>query len=402
MKILLVQPSNAVAGAELSALQILEGLSQRYGVTYHVALPPPDNSLYVSMLQKTSDGMINLPLMTWHRSTVDSLQTQAVSLLYRLYKGQLLSSLFRLLRYVRDCQIDIIYSNSGLCPVGAMAARLAGIPHVWHLREKMGAGSEFPLYLGDRLSKQLFREWSARVVCNSQFTAGFFADNPSKVTIILNGIETQHFATPEALSQGKTLRQSLQVPENTCLIGMTGSIFSSWKEHRLFLQAAQILKQKGIQAKYVIFGGATEPGHSVYAKSVFQDVEDFGLQADVLFAEMQVNIPAMMHSLDLMMHPTSQESSCRVVMEAMAAGKPVVGVNAGGVGELIRDGENGLSVPARNPERLAGAALQMLSEPALRQRLAAQAAAHARQYFDIARTQNEVHTVFQEVMSPTQ
>ncbi len=401
MKVLLIQPSNAVAGAELSALQILEGLSQRYRVSYHVALPPPDNSLYVSMLRKTCDGIINLPLITWHRSKVASLQAQAVSLLYRLYKGRLFSTLFSLLRYVREHKIDIIYSNSGLCPVGAMVARLAGISHVWHLREKMGTGSEFPLYLGDRLSKQLFRDWSARLVCNSQFTAGFFADNPSKVTIILNGIETQHFATPEALSQGKTLRQSLQVPGDTCLVGMTGSIFSSWKEHRLFLQAAQILKKKGIQAKYVIFGGATEPGHSAYAKSVFQDVVDFGLHADVLFAEMQVNIPAMMHALDLMMHPTSQESSCRVVMEAMAAGKPVVGVNAGGVGELIRDGENGLSVPARSPERLAGAALQMLSEPALRQRLAAQAAAHARQYFDISRTQDEVYTVFDEVMRQT-
>lgn len=401
MRVLLVQPSNAVAGAELSALQILEGLSQRYGVAYHVALPPPDNSLYVSMLRKTSDGVINLPLMTWHRSTVNSLQTQIVSLLYRLYKGQLFSSIFRLLRYVRDHKIDIIYSNSGLCPVGAMVARLAGIPHIWHLREKMGTGSEFPLYLGDRFSKHLFRDWSARLICNSQFTAGFFADKPLKVTIILNGIETQQFSTPEALSQGKTLRQSLQVSENTYLVGMTGSIFSSWKEHRLFLQAAQILKQKGLRAKYVIFGGATEPGNSVYAKSVFQDVVDFGLQNDVLFAEMQVNIPAMMHALDLMMHPTSQEGSGRVVMEAMAAGKPVVGVNAGGVGELIRDGENGLSVPARNPQRLAGAALQMLSEPALRQRLAEQAAAHARQYFDISRTQDEVHTVFQEVMSST-
>ncbi len=398
MKILLVQPSNAIAGAEMSALQVLEGLSQKFGVACYVALPSPEDSPYVSMLKNTCSEVITVSLLTWHRAKSASLQTHLISLLYRFYKDKPVYSVWKLLKFVKSHGIDLIYSNSGLCPIGAVVARLVGIPHVWHIREKMGAGSEFPLFLGDVLSRKLFLQWSEFILCNSGFSAGFFGGESENLKIILNGIETKKFIDEDSVIRGKKLRKRLCISDQTMVIGMIGSIFSSWKEHGIFLEAINILKNNHTKKTCVIFGGSKDPKNSEYARTIFQKVIDLGLEKDVIFANIQTDIPAMINSIDIMMHPTSQEGSGRIVMEAMSAAKPVVGVNAGGVGELIKNGENGLSVPSKRPDLLAEAVLMLIQNEPLRSRIGKQALVHAQQYFELERTQAEIHEIFERVL----
>jgi L-malate glycosyltransferase len=398
MKVLLIQPSNTIAGAELSALQVLEGLTRTFDVTCHVALPPPESSLYASLLKKTCSGIITLPLITWHSPKASARKLSFKSTLYKLYKGKPFSSVWKLIRYVRTHAIDIIYSNSGLCPVGGIVSRLTGIPHVWHIREKMGSGSEFPFYWSDEFSRKLFQNWCDFIICNSGFTAGFFNGEIKKLKVILNGIDTQEFSREDAIARGRELRKNLGFHDQLPVIGMVGSIFSSWKEHIGFMQAAKILKDNKVKAYYVIFGGSRNPGQSVYANTVFQAMVDLGLQGDVKFVDTQTDIPAMINSMDIMMHPTSQEGSGRIIMEAMAAGKPIVGVDAGGVGELIRNGENGLSVPAKRPDLLAKAVMEMLENETMKSRIEKQALLHAQQNYELARTQAEIYEIFEQVL----
>lgn len=85
-------------------------------------------------------------------------------------------------------------------------------------------------------------------------------------------------------------------------------------------------------------------------------------------------------------------------MEAMAAGKPIVGVDAGGVGELIRNGENGLSVPAKRPDLLAKAVMEMLENETMKSRIEKQALLHAQQNYELARTQAEIYEIFEQVL----
>jgi len=382
----------------MSGLQIQEGLSWKFGVNCYAALPPPDSSLYASMLKKCCSGIILVPLFTWHRLKSTSPKTQLLSLLYRLYRGKLIFSVWKLLKFIKLHDIDLVYSNSGLCPVGGIVSRLAGIPHVWHIREKLGNGSEFPLFLGDGLSRKLFQHWSDFILCNSGFSAKFFGDQFENLKVVLNGIETKKFIGEDAVIRGRKLRKNLGVSSHSIVIGMVGNIFSSWKEHLIFLQTIKILKDNHVNASYVIFGGSKEPKHSEYAGAVFQNVIDLGLENDVHFVEIQSDIPAMINSLDIMVHPTSQEGSGRVIMEAMSAGKLVLGVNAGGVAELIINGENGFSVPAKRPDLLAKVALELIQDELLRLRIGQQAIAYAQRYFELERTQSEIYEIFEHVI----
>ena len=80
--------------------------------------------------------------------------------------------------------------------------------------------------------------------------------------------------------------------------------------------------------------------------------EELGIFASVTWAGFITDVPGMMGSLDILVHPTAKEGSGRVVMEAMAAGTPVVGVRAGGVSELIEDGITGLLVEDNDEKSL--------------------------------------------------
>ena len=89
----------------------------------------------------------------------------------------------------------------------------------------------------------------------------------------------------------------------------------------------------------------------------------------VRFLGFQQDVPALMAALDLLVHPAREEGIPNVIMEAMAAGKPVVSTAVGGVAELVRDGVDGRLVPPDDPAALARAVLELANDPERRRRM---------------------------------
>jgi glycosyltransferase involved in cell wall biosynthesis len=87
------------------------------------------------------------------------------------------------------------------------------------------------------------------------------------------------------------------------------------------------------------------------------------------------------------------------ILEALAAGRPVVATRVGGIPEIVRDGETGLLVPPEDPEALAGAIVRMLSDSALASRLGAGGAKLVREHFTLDRMVEGNERVYREILT---
>jgi glycosyltransferase involved in cell wall biosynthesis/peptidoglycan/xylan/chitin deacetylase (PgdA/CDA1 family) len=94
------------------------------------------------------------------------------------------------------------------------------------------------------------------------------------------------------------------------------------------------------------------------------EAERLGLADRILFLGWRDDIPAILESVDVVVHPSDSEALPNAVIEGMASARPVVATAVGGVPELITSGENGLLVPPRDPAALADAILSVLADPA--------------------------------------
>jgi glycosyltransferase involved in cell wall biosynthesis len=119
-----------------------------------------------------------------------------------------------------------------------------------------------------------------------------------------------------------------------------------------------------------------------------------GLGSRLLFAGARDDVPAVMAAIDVLVHPSDQESFGRVVVEAMAAGKPVVGAASGGVGEIIQHGRTGFTVPDNDAERFAAACRELLENSDRRRELGQNGRAYAQENFSIEAVADRVATLY--------
>jgi glycosyltransferase involved in cell wall biosynthesis len=384
-----------VGGAKISLASLV--CSAPPEQTSQLALAATPDEHLACLLGERVEKVHVLPLPNWIRRTPSGFGNSLLTWLARAKRGGYWIPVMKLARIIRKERIDLVHTNVGICPMGAYAARIAKRPHVWHVREPLGTQGEYPLTPGDERAARLFQKLSAAIICNSQYTAGFFRNHDIEPLVIYNGIDLSLFE--DAQHRGQLLRSKLGLGPNQTVVGMVGSLRADWKEHDLFLKSAAILHQEFPECRFVVFGGLSNLDLNPYTRSVRDLAIELGLQGALVFADFIDDVPAMMTSLDILAHPTSKEGSGRVVMEAMAAGRPVVGVQAGGVQETIQHGATGFLTPPRDAPALAEALKCLLRDDELREKMGTQARAYAWEHYSLARTAESIHSVYEEILT---
>ena len=241
----------------------------------------------------------------------------------------------------RARRYDVLYANSQKAfVVGAVAARLARRPLVWHLRDILTADhfSE----ARRRLVVRLANRFAARVVCNSRATADAFveAGGADRLTrVVYNGIGAAPF---DAVTddEARALRRSLELDERP-LVG-TFSRLAPWKGQHVLLDALRRLP--GWQA--LVVGDALFAEDRAYAEALHAEAARPDLAGRVHFLGFRDDVPALVKVCDAVAHTAvAPEPFGRVIVEGMLAERPVVATDAGGACELIEDGETGRLVP---------------------------------------------------------
>jgi glycosyltransferase involved in cell wall biosynthesis len=250
----------------------------------------------------------------------------------------------------RGRQFDVALANDTRSALyTSIGATLTRVPYVWHVRDLVGSGS--------RLERLALRLRPAAWIANSHAVSSSLVRlgcESARVVVIHNGVDTDRFQP--AASSG-TLRRELAIDESTVLVGAIGRLVP-WKALETLLEAAAHLRVGVPMATYLIVGDVvTDPANRPvavrYRESLLTLRDNLGLGDRVHFLGDRADVPRILAGLDVLVHTAIDEPFGRVLIEAMAAGKPVVATRGGGVAEIVEDGVTGYLVPPRDAAAVA-------------------------------------------------
>jgi glycosyltransferase involved in cell wall biosynthesis len=206
--------------------------------------------------------------------------------------------------------------------------------------------------------------------------------------LIPNGIPTDEYApNPDTRAQW---RQAHGIEPRATVVTHIGR-FAVQKNHALLVEAFAQVHSDAPLYLLLVGGGELED-------AVREQVVELGLQERVRFLGVRADVPAILNASDLFVLSSRWEGNPMSVMEALAAGLPVVSTAVGGVPELVREGETGLLVPSEDTGALACALQALVDDPARRQAMGAAARQHAIAHFDIRHTVRGYEQLYESLL----
>lgn len=232
-----------------------------------------------------------------------------------------------------------------------------------------------------RRFKQVALRRVKRVVCNSKTAEQTLVREGiarhDQADYIPNGIELERFS-------------AARQPNDALTVGMVGSL-TSVKNPELFVRAAAkvIEEHPTVRFMHIGKGPLMDDMHTLARELEIDDSITFYGQRD--------DVSALLGRMDIFALTSTSEGMPNAVMEAMAAGLPVVATDVGDCRELITDGENGLIVPTGDVNALASALIRLIEDAELRRRMGRRS--HERiQAFDVGRMAQHYQAVYEQVM----
>lgn len=289
----------------------------------------------------------------------------------------------RLARRLRRLRPDIVHTNTLKAALyGGIAGRLAGVPVVWHVRDRIA-----PAYL-PRSAVWLVRAASrvvpTMVVANSDATLATLGRGPRRSAVVPSPVEFPSIGEV-------TTREREDRPFTVGLVGR----LAPWKGQDLFLRAFAAAFAGGEQRAVVV--GSALFGEDEWAGSLPRLAGSLGIADQVEFTGFVDDVGSVYRGLDALVHAsTIPEPFGQVVVEGMAAGLPVVAANAGGPAEIITNEVNGLLYPMGQASALAERLQALASSAALRRRLG-DAGRQRAAVFEPCRVAAQMMTVYRSV-----
>jgi glycosyltransferase involved in cell wall biosynthesis len=289
----------------------------------------------------------------------------------------------------RRLRVDLVHTNTGIVFSPAIAARLARIPHVWHIRDWFG---EFSWIW--RWYSMMIVYLSRCVVCVSEAMAHQFpVDGP--VRVVYNGLDSQQYVSWSTPSL-PGMRASWGLGDDP-VIGTVGRIKLGRKGQEVLVRAAALLKMRG-QRFHVLIVGGTYSGNEAHLQQLQDLVGELGLMQEIVFAGELPDVRPAYEAMDLFVLPSgTPEPFGGVVLEAMAMGKPVVATAIGGTAEQVVNGITGILVPPMDAESMADALHRLCVSPELRASMGAAGRERVFSTFALERTVKQIVSLYDAI-----
>lgn len=349
--VLLVHNSGDLYGASRSLLRLSTALVAR-GFVPHVVLP--EEGALAPRLRALGASVSIMPEL---RVITRQIYASPAALL-RFALG-FPAAVWRLRALIRRTGAELVHTNTGVIVSPALAARLAGVPHIWHIRDSFQEfGRIWPLY------ERYIRRFSDRVICVSGAIAAQFEPS-DHVIVINNGVPPEEFDVDRAALR-QEFRARYGIGADEVVVGTVGRIKFVRKGQEHLVDAARLLRDRGISPRILIVGSAAK-GNEDHEHRLRARIEARGLTDRVVLTGELADPRASYAAMDVFVLPSAQpEPFGGVVIEAMAFGLPCVATNIGGSTDQVVDGETGYLVPPAEPEVLADRLESLVSDASRR------------------------------------
>lgn len=371
MKIVFVSHSADLYGASRSMLRIAQRLKAD---GHEPVVVLPENGPLCGALHESGIATVEHPWM----AIIDRASFRSLRGFARLLVSFPASVMF-LARMFRRLKPDVVHTNTSVIFSSGLAARLCGVPHVWHIRESY---DDFPPTIW-KLYRRYMVAMSDLVPCISIAVQHQF-DRSAKAQMLYDGypraefegakkMEIMHNAYPREEfehigAERRATVEQLMGPGRP-RVTLVGRIKLVRKGQDTFVRAAALLKDQFPAARFVIVG-APFTGNENHLDELTRLVAELDLTDRVVFTGEIHDAPAVFAASDIaVMASGTPEPLGGVTIEAMAMSRPVVGTNIGGTPEIIADGETGFLVPPNDPPAMADALARLLADEALRKRM---------------------------------
>lgn len=289
-------------------------------------------------------------------------------------------------RYLKRTDIDLVHCHDGMVAVSwGAAAKRRGIPVVWHIHQPKAQRSLDRLRLA----------FTSHLIFVADGTRGRFADMPGLPAnrTIYNGLDLGSF-TP--VDDRPSARRLMGLTADRPVVGFVGNLVSRKRPHWA-VDASISLHARGVDHDLVIIGDDYSGGR--IAARLRTMVAAAGLQDRIHLLGRREDVPQLMPTFDALVLTSEIEAHPLVVIEAMAAGVPVVATAVGGVPEVIRPGVNGMLVPPDDLGGIVDSLQQVLSTPVRAAELRRAALSDARDRFSITTTIAQVQDVYEALLT---
>ncbi|GAK51913.1 glycosyl transferase, group 1 [Candidatus Moduliflexus flocculans] len=270
--------------------------------------------------------------------------------------------LFALYRYLRRERPDILHCFMFTPSLyGGFVSRLTGVPILITNRRSLGMFKDRVIYF--QCLENIVNRFTDKVLVNSHAVLCDVLQREritvDKLEVIYNGIDTQKYSSDIlAKPQITQLKEQLSIPAASLVIGMIANLYRYKGHQELLLAIAEIIQS--YPNIYALCIGEDREG---LLSELQKLCDSYHIRQHVVFAGFSSDVPMMLSIMDIVVSASYEEGFSNAILEAMAAGKPVVATSVGGNPEAVIDGETGRIVPAGDAHALAAALLELLHHP---------------------------------------
>lgn len=392
VRVLLFDHTAALGGGEIALLNLVRYLDpEKISPLVVVGASGP-------LVERFRTGIVPHVLPLSARVTATQKGNLGIASLFRIREVlHLVSYVCRLASFIRRHRVDLIHTNSLKADIiGGLAGRLARRPVIWHVRDRIDED-----YLPGsvvRIFRALCHIVPSHVIANSAATLDTLsAGNPRTSNSLRSTFSNARMSVVHDGTHLPPLPQENGQDTDFFRIGLIGRI-SPWKGQHIFLQAAALVAKRFSNARFVVIGAALF-GEDAYDRKVRELSRSLGIENLVEFTGFCDDIQSAIAGLHLIVHAsTTGEPFGQVIIEGMAAGKPVVATNGGGVPEIVEDRKTGILVPMGDATAMADAICEVLNDPEQARAMGALGRERVELHFTIERTAKSVENVYQHVL----
>jgi glycosyltransferase involved in cell wall biosynthesis len=295
--------------------------------------------------------------------------------------------LWKLLKLIDRYQIDIIHTDGPRNTFYAgVAAKIKGIPLIWHVRVSQP----------DRYDRLLYKLSSKIIVVADVLRKRFYWDDKgNKIVTIYNGVDLLQFKRNVS---SNIIRERYKICKDELLICTTARI-EPMKGQKYLVQACASLKNKLNNFRILLVGEIVDDRYMRKCQDIARQA---GILDRLIFTGYIENIQNVLNEIDVFVLPSLSEAFPRSTLEAMATATAAIVTNVGGNSEAVEDNVSGLIIPPGSVDALAEKIYYLWKHPGIRLKIGSEARNKTLRFFGIEQNVQNTESLYRQVLNENQ